>query len=131
MDKKTTIADLKKIVDDFCLERNWCEHHTPKNLSAQIITEAAELLEHFRFIDEDKSLELLSDSKKKEEVVDELADVLYGVIRFSDLFDIDLSTALERKLKKLGNKYPAHIEKREATVYRGKKPISVKNKKKS
>lgn len=107
MDKKTTVANLKKMVDDFCLERNWLKHHTPKNLSAQIITEAGELLEHFRFVNEEKSKELLSNPAKKEEIADELSDVLYGVIRFSDLFDIDLSSALERKLKKLDEKYPA------------------------
>jgi len=45
------------------------------------------------------------------EIEDELADVLFFIIRFAQRYDIDLSKAAVRKLKKLGRKYPVSKSK--------------------
>ena len=55
MDDKTTINDLKERIRLFCEERDWDRYHNAKDLAIGIITEAAELLEHFRFKSNEES----------------------------------------------------------------------------
>ena len=72
-----------------------------------IATEASELLSIFRYKDK-KDIENIF-LNKKEQVEDELADVLFGLLRFAELNHIDLSQSLENKIAKNNIKYP--IEK--------------------
>ena len=105
MDEQKTIGDLKNKVKKFCEERDWDKYHNAKDLAIGIITEASELLEKFRFKSE-KEIEELLESSKKNEISEELADVLYFVLRLSQKYDIDLSRELENKLSKNELKYP-------------------------
>jgi NTP pyrophosphatase (non-canonical NTP hydrolase) len=106
-DITATVDELKTVVRMFCEDRDWDRFHNPKDLVIGISTEASELLEIFRFKDEAECREILEDGKGREAVCDELADVLYFVIRFAQTNEIDLSSALESKVCKNGNKYPA------------------------
>lgn len=108
MDKKTTIEELKKQVKKFCEDRNWDQFHNPKDLAIGIATEAGELLERFRF-KSDHDMDALMNSDAKNAVEEELADILYFVLRFAQMNDIDLSDALTKKIRKNDEKYP--IEK--------------------
>ena len=65
-----------------------------------------ELLEIFRFKSEEEAVALMSGSRG-EDVRDELADVVYFVLRFADVTGIDISEALVRKLEKNAVRYPA------------------------
>ena len=105
MDKKTTIEELKKKVQKFCEDRDWDQFHNPKELAIGISTEANELLQIFRFKSE-KDMQILMNSDKKTEVEEELADVLYFVLRFAQMNNIDLSNAVENKIEKNNKKYP-------------------------
>jgi NTP pyrophosphatase (non-canonical NTP hydrolase) len=60
---------------------------------------------------------LLSDPHLKEEIEDELADVLFFLLRFSQRFDVDLTTALLRKIEKSERKYPVEKAKGKNTKY--------------
>lgn len=103
-DKKCTVYELKRQVQDFCEEREWDQFHNPKDLAIGISTEANELLDIFRF----KSLEQMQEimnGEKKEHVDEELADVLFFVLRFAQMNDIDLYQALQNKLEKNNQKY--------------------------
>ncbi|GFO61681.1 nucleotide pyrophosphohydrolase [Geomonas silvestris] len=82
------------------------QFHGPKDLAIGVITEASELLEHFRFLSEDEALTLLRNPARKEQIEDELADVLFFLLRFTQRFDIDMSKAVTRKLAKIEEKYP-------------------------
>ena len=62
-------------------------------------------------LDTDQQIEVLSDSKKRERVENELADVLFFILRFAQRFDVDLATALERKIKINDEKYPVGLSK--------------------
>lgn len=108
MDNNSTIAELMSIIDEFCKERDWAQYHTPKDLAIGISTEANELLQIFRFKPDTDINELLL-SPRKQEIEEELADILYFVLRFAQMNDIDLSTALINKITKNKKKYP--IEK--------------------
>ena len=46
------------------------------------------------------------DRKRENEISDELADVMIYCLGFSDVLNVDISEAIERKLRKNGEKYP-------------------------
>ena len=105
MDKKVTVEDLKNQVRKFCEDRDWDQFHNPKELAIGISTEANELLQLFRFKSEEDMKKLMQTSKK-DDVEEELADVLYFVLRFAQMNNIDLSTAIKSKIEKNSKKYP-------------------------
>jgi len=105
MDDKTTVAELKEKVKKFCEARDWDQFHTAKDLALALIIEAAELLEHFRWKSEKEVKELLENPKKKEEMEDEMADILFFLTRLAQKYNIDLSQAAERKLAKNEKRY--------------------------
>jgi len=117
MRQRRTVEDLADIVRQFCEARDWDQFHGPKDLAIGVITEAAELLEHFRFQSEAQALELLRDKKTRNEIEDELADVLFFLLRFSQRFDIDLTAALLRKMEQSEQKYPVEKAKGKNVKY--------------
>lgn len=109
MDKGTTISELKEKVKSFSEERDWDQYHNAKELAIGISTEASELLEHFRFKSPEQVDEMFKE--RRGELNEELADVLYFVIRLSQRYDIDLATELSNKLEKNAKKYPVEKAK--------------------
>jgi NTP pyrophosphatase (non-canonical NTP hydrolase) len=107
MDEQTTIMALKKQVSGFRDERNWLSDNTPKNLAISISVEAGELLEHFQWKTDEQIREAVKDRVKKSQISDELADVLILCLGFSDVMGIDISEAIEAKLRRAAEKYPA------------------------
>lgn len=55
--------------------------------------------------------DILLDKCKREHVEEELADTLFFILRFAQMYDIDLSSILENKLKKNNEKYPVEKSK--------------------
>lgn len=105
-DKEVTLEELKNKVKEFCEKRDWDQFHNPKELAIGISTEANELLQNFRFKSEEDMKKVMS-SDKRIEVEEELADVLYFVLRFAQMNNIDLSLAVSNKIEKNDKKYPA------------------------
>lgn len=105
-DSSATIAELKIAVKKFCDDRDWDQFHPPKDLAIGVSTEAAELLDLFRFKTEKQIAAMLSESKKREAIAEELADTLYFILRFAQMNGFDLSDELIKKLKKNDEKYP-------------------------
>ena len=71
----------------------------------QSTSEANELLQIFRFKSEEDMVKLMA-SVKRVEVEEEIADVLYFVLRFAQMNNIDFSTAVINKLEKNDKIYP-------------------------
>lgn len=109
VDSKASIEDLKRIVKEFCDDRDWDQYHNAKDLAIGIITESSELLEHFRFKSEKEIEEMFKDARKKSEISEEMADVFYFLLRLAQKYDIDLSSELNKKIAHNEKKYP--IEK--------------------
>jgi len=105
-DDDTTVAQLRQIIADFLRQRDWEQFHDPKNLSMAIATEAAELMEHFRWAKNEDSHHMLSNPKTRQEVGEELADILAFVLSFANATGIDVTTALRDKMIKNAEKYP-------------------------
>ena len=111
MDDKINIKQLKEMVKIFCEERDWDQYHNAKDLAIGIITESSELLEHFRFKSGTEVDDLFKEKFKKDEVSEELADVLFFILRFAEKYHIDLSDELKKKLDKNVQKYPVEKAK--------------------
>lgn len=99
------LAELKERLRVFARERDWEQFHSPKNLAAALIVEAAELLEHFQWRTAAESETL--DAATREQVAQELADVFIYLVRIADRLDVDLLDAAERKIALNARKYPA------------------------
>jgi dCTP diphosphatase len=99
------LEELKARVREFVAERDWDRFHSPKNLAMALSVEASELVELFQWLTEEESGRL--DPERRRRVSDELADVLWFLVRLSDRLDVDLLEAAERKLAANAAKYPA------------------------
>ncbi len=88
-------------------ERDWKQFHNFKDLAITLCLEAAEVLEHAQWKTPAELERHLRE--KKEDVADELADVLTLLILLADHAQINLGEAFETKLVKAAKKYP--IEK--------------------
>jgi len=109
------LARLRDVIRQFVAERDWDQFHSPKNLSAALSVEAAELLEHFQWLQSGQRAEL-GDSKAQQ-VRHEMADVLFYLIRLADKLDVDLAAALHEKMVLNRAKYPADKVRGDARKY--------------
>lgn len=100
-----SLDDLKNQLRAFADDRDWEQFHSPKNLAMALIAEAAELVEHFQWLTEAQSQAL--SAEQREQVAQELADVLLYLVRLADRLDMDLMDAAQRKLEINALKYPA------------------------
>ena len=106
---------LRALVRSFVAERDWDQFHTPKNLSSALSVEAAELLEHFQWLQHGRAEELGPD--KLVEVRHEMADVLVYLVRLADKLDVDLMAAVAEKMVLNRAKYPAELVRGDARKY--------------
>ena len=102
MDDSTSIGYLREQVKDFVAERDWEKFHTPKNLAISVAIEAAELLEIFQWSEDREPL----DKEGENQLHDELADVLLYCFAVANALNIDISSAVTKKIEKNAHKYP-------------------------
>lgn len=105
-DAITAIAELKQQVQTFCEKRDWDQFHSAKDLAIGVITEAAELVAHFRFRSEAESDALFDDPGTRAAISAELADVAIFLLRFAQRYGIDLTRAVLDKLDDNARRYP-------------------------
>lgn len=112
--------DLEKVRDfqrHFIAERQWERFHTPKNLVMALSGEAGELCEIFQWMSEDESKALSKLDPKWKDTCDELADVLYYVLRIADLLQIDIEEAFWAKMRANVEKYPVELARGNSKKY--------------
>ena len=101
---------MKKAIEEivkFNEERDWDQFHSAENLAKSISIESGELLELFQW-----------DNKyNKEEVCDELADVMNYCILLAHKLDVDLEEIVLNKIEKSKKKYPIEKAKGKSTKY--------------
>ncbi len=105
-DDTTTVAELKAAVRRFSEARDWDAFHGAKDLAIGVATEAAELLEVFRFQPEGAVDQRMAEPEFRARVEGELADVTFFVVRLAQRYGIDLSDACARKLSVNEQRYP-------------------------
>lgn len=97
------MENIKKRVREFRDDREWRQFHSPENLAKAISIEASELLEHF----------LWDNNYDKEDVGEELADVMIYCLHMADSIGVDIEEVIKKKMDKNEKKYP--IEKAKGT----------------
>ena len=80
-------------------EREWAQFHSPENLAKSISIESAELLECFQW----------STKANRDEVRDELADVLTYCYLLADKLGLDPGEIVLSKLEQTRKKYPIEL----------------------
>jgi len=106
-DTDTTISELRRLIAQFVAARDWEQFHTPKNLAMSAAIEAAELMEHFQWIDAEASRRLPGDPAKLAAIGEELADVIGYSLALANELGLDVSNAIRAKMVKNATKYPA------------------------
>lgn len=91
------MENIKKRIKDFANSRNWSQFHSGGNLAKSISIEANELLELFQWSEE---------TKKIDEIKDEIADIVIYTIMLSEKYGIDIVDCVNNKIDKNEKKYP-------------------------
>ena len=107
-DRTATLAQLRRRMKGFVARRDWQKFHRPKNLAMSLAVEAAELMEHFQWLDHRQSQRLLKDPDARAEIAAELADVLSFLLSLANATGIDLTESFLAKMTANEQKYPAH-----------------------
>lgn len=101
------IETVTKRIIDFRDKRDWKQFHNPKDVALSLSLEASEVLEHFQWKNGEELKEYVE--KHKENIGEELADVMYWVLLMSHDLDIDIIDALNKKID--GNEKRYSLEK--------------------
>ena len=110
-----SIEVLQKELQAFADERDWDQFHSPKNLSMALSVEASELVECFQWLTEEQSKNL--SPEQYQAVIDEMADVQVYLLRLATKLDVNLLEAVEQKMVKNAEKYPADKVKGSSKKY--------------
>lgn len=105
------LEDFKERIAEFCGARDWDQFHDAKELAIGLVTESSELLDLFRFKSVAEVEEMFLHPHSREKIEDEVADVLFFLLRLSGRYGIDLRTALEFKIQKNAAKYPVELSR--------------------
>lgn len=98
------VKDLTDKIIKFRNDRDWKQFHNPKDVALSMVLEAGEVMEHFQWKNEEEIKKHVKD--KKDEIGEELADVLYWILLMGHDLNIDVLDALDKKMKKNETKYP-------------------------
>lgn len=109
------LEELKQRLRGFVAERDWEQFHSPKNLAMALSVEASELVELFQWISEEQSAS--PDAELRRRAAEELADVLWFLVRIADRLDVDLLAAAESKFAQNAKKYPAERVRGQSRKY--------------
>ena len=110
-----TIKSLQDQITSFRDERNWKQFHKPKDMALSLVLEASELMEHFQWCSEEESRDRLTE--RKDDLGEELSDVLYWTLLMANDFGIDLEKSFLDKMKKNQDKYPVSQAKNSHAKY--------------
>ena len=113
-DGDTTLQDVKNTIARFTAKRDWQQFHSAKNVAMALVSEAAELMAHFRWSGQDQDAAILGDPQSLKEIRHEVADVLLLLAEFANVAGIDLAQAVEEKMEINAQRYS--VEKSRGTA---------------
>ena len=101
------MQNIKEKIVQFNKDRDWDQFHSPENLAKSISIESGELLECFQW----------NNNFNKQEVCEELADVVNYCILLANKLGVELEDIVLEKLKISEAKYPVDKAKGKSTKY--------------
>ncbi|MCF7953318.1 MAG: nucleotide pyrophosphohydrolase [Spirochaetales bacterium] len=111
------IDAVQQKIRTFVAERDWEKYHTPKNVAIALSVEVSELLEIFQWMTDEQAASIQDGSITLKKINEEFADSMIYLLRFADLLNIDIDSAIRDKLKKNEEKYPAESARGEFVKY--------------
>lgn len=108
----TEYQEIVQKLIEFRNERDWAQFHDSKNLALALFLEAAELNELFLW-KKDSETEAID----KERLKEELADILAYAFLLAEKHNLDIFEIVREKIKRNGEKYPAHKAKGTSRKY--------------
>ena len=111
------IGKIKEKLRQIALEREWDQFHTPKNLAISLSLESSELLEIFQWLNDEQVKSLKDNPKLLSKIQEEISDVLYYLLRLSDILNIDVEKCFWEKLALSEKKYPVALSKGNSKKY--------------
>ncbi|HEX6359586.1 nucleotide pyrophosphohydrolase [Actinophytocola sp.] len=111
------LNDLQRELRDFAIQRDWQRFHTPKNLVMALAGEVGELVELFQWLTPRESAAVMAEPEQAERVREEVADVFAYLLQLADSLDIDLVSALRKKVRQNALRYPVSLAKGRADKY--------------
>lgn len=109
------LADLTSRIVAFRDERDWQQFHNAKDLALSLSLEAAEVLELYQW-KTGAAIDAVA-TERRQDLADELADVLYYTLLMAHDQGIDLAAALRDKLRRNAEKYPVEKAKGSSKKY--------------
>jgi dCTP diphosphatase len=109
------LEELTQKIIEFRDKRDWKQFNNPKDIALSLVLEAAEVLELFQWKNKEEVEKYAKENK--DEIGEELADVLYWILLMSYDLGIDIRVALEKKINKNEEKYPVEKVKGKHTKY--------------
>ena len=113
-DGETTLQDVKDTIARFTAERDWQQFHSAKNVAMALVSEAAELMAHFRWSEPGQDAAVLGDAQSLREIRHEVADVLLLLAEFANVAGIDMAQAVQEKMEINARRYS--VEKSRGTA---------------
>ncbi|MDD5638565.1 MAG: nucleotide pyrophosphohydrolase [Candidatus Pacebacteria bacterium] len=109
------MKELTNKIIEFRNKRDWKQFHNPKDVALSLVLEAGEVMEHFQWKNTEEMKTYIKENKS--EIGEEIADVLYWILLMGHDLNIDVLDALDKKIKKNEEKYPAQKSKGNHTKY--------------
>lgn len=111
---KSLIALRDKLIQ-FRDERDWKQFHNPKDVAISLALEANEVLEHFQWKSQAEIEAYVKTNR--DDIAEEMADVLNWLVLLSDDLGVDLVDAAFKKIEKNAVKYPVDKARGQHTKY--------------
>lgn len=108
-------SDLLEVLIKFRREREWEQFHTPKNLSAALSVEAAELLQIFQWV-ADAEVQKLT-IERQADIAREVADIAILLTLFAHDLGLDIEECVKSKVEENEKKYPADKSRGRSAKY--------------
>jgi len=112
-----TVAELTNEVRAFANERDWSQFHTARNLVLALVGEVGELAAELQWVSDSEVRAHLADSTARARFESEIADVATYLLRLCDVLEVDLPSAIRRKLELNEQRYPADRARGSAAKY--------------
>ena len=122
-EKKDVLVDVQNLsvaLDKFATDRNWEQFHSPKNLLLALTGEVGELAEIFQWMGDIEARSAGETAATAQAVKDELADVLFYLVRLASVLKVDLNAAAVQKLRSNAIKYSIETSHGISTKYNKK-----------
>jgi predicted RNase H-like nuclease/NTP pyrophosphatase (non-canonical NTP hydrolase) len=116
----TAVDELQRLLLElrrFAKARDWDRYHDPKNLAMAVASEAGELCDVLRWVDNAEADRFAHDPKHQARIAEEAADVALLLLMLCDRAGIDLLQAMRTKLARNREKYP--VEKWRGKAWEG------------